>query len=62
MTDPEQRGGGKQLSIEAAMDLPERGGKCAYYGRYVDDGETVCHFGEEYICRAPNLVPTGNEC
>lgn len=48
--------------IESAMDMPERAGECAYLGGYVQDGETICHFGEEYICNAPRLVPTGNSC
>lgn len=42
--------------------LPERAGKCAYLGGYVNDGEKICHFGVEYICRAPRLVKTGNSC
>ncbi len=50
------------LLIEEAMDMPERAGKCAYLGGYVDDGETICHFGEEYVCRAPRFVRTGNSC
>jgi hypothetical protein len=44
------------------MDMPERAGKCAYLGGYVDDGDTICHFGEEYVCRAPRFMKTGNSC
>lgn len=49
-------------SITDAMDMPTVAGKCAFLGGYVDDGEFVCWFGDEYVCRAPTLVPTGNTC
>jgi hypothetical protein len=62
VTDPNEREDEEPFSIELAMDMPERAGKCAYMGGYVDDGETICHFGEEYVCRAPNFVSTGNAC
>lgn len=56
------RRGGRTAHINEAMDMPERPGKCAYLGGYVEDGDTICHFGEEYVCRAPNFVKTGNAC
>ena len=62
MNEPREPEADRVITIEAAMDMPERARKCAYLGGYVDDGETICHFGEEYMCRAPRLVPTGNGC
>ena len=53
---------GAKRAIVEAMDMPEQDGKCAFAGGYVDDGQTVCWFGDEYICRAPNLQPTGKRC
>ena len=58
----QSRPGSERLLIEEAMDVPERPGKCAYLGGYVDDGDTICHFGEEYVCRAPRFVKTGKSC
>lgn len=53
---------GSAPDIRHAMDMDEIEGKCAFAGGYVDDGETVCYFGIEYICRAPKLEKTGNSC
>lgn len=62
MSDPRETREQDAADIESAMDMAERPGQCAYLGGYVQDGETVCHFGQEYICQAPRLVPTGNSC
>lgn len=62
MTDQQEPEGEEPANIENAMDMPHDAGRCAYLGGYVEDGETVCYFGEEYICRAPDLVKTGNSC
>lgn len=62
MTDPNEPEGQEPLAINNAMDMPELPGQCAYMGGYVNDGETVCWFGQEFVCQAPNFVPTGNGC
>jgi hypothetical protein len=62
VTDPQEPQDQNVPAIETVMDMPERAGRCAFMGGYVQDGETVCYFGEEYVCQAPNLVPTGNAC
>jgi len=62
MAPPNKRKRGRNANIEEAVDLAPSPGKCAFAGGYVDDGETVCYFGDEYVCRAPNLVPTGRRC
>ncbi len=62
MSDPQEPEGEEAVNIENAVDMPQRAGRCAYLGGYVQDGETVCYFGEEYVCLAPNLVKTGNNC
>jgi hypothetical protein len=53
---------GRKSNIQEAMDLPEMDGKCAFLGSYVEDGETIFWFGDEYVCVAPRLVPTGKQC
>ena len=62
MAKSREPGNDEAIDINLATDMPERAGKCAYMGGYVDDGQTICHFGEEFICRAPRLVRTGNSC
>lgn len=53
---------GTAPSIEHAVDMVDMPGKCAFAGGYVNDGEKVCYFGVEYICRAPKLEKTGKSC
>lgn len=61
MVDDEKTGDA-DLDISVAMDLPEVAGKCAFLGSYIENGEMVCYFGQEYRCVAPRLVPTGETC
>lgn len=62
MREPVKRSVGNAPRIKDAMDMPDREGQCAFAGGYVNDGETVCWFGVEYVCRAPKFAKTGRSC
>lgn len=62
MVQSVKRSVGNAPRIKDAMDMPEVEGQCAFAGGYVNNGDTVCWFGVEYVCRAPKLVRTGKSC